>query len=244
MPRTIHPPEWPDKIMFAAMLQVMGGALGALFALLQLAGLKVDEEILRHVGIVDAGPALALSILTLAFGLYGIRHQASVWVWIAIGTGVASVGMLGLVPLLSFVAIGFLIRSRAEGEETKHDENILHASLWPDKALAASMLLFVGGGVSLVQAYVIANDAVLLPAILNDVPMALAIVSLIAGLWSLYASFEVYRLRRAWTGYVSVGLTFMSLSFALVGPALAIATLTLMRKASAENEFEEAVATA
>lgn len=241
MPRTVHPPEWPDKVIFAALLQVMGGILGASFALLQLAWLRVDEEILRHVGIVDAGPALILSISTSLLGIYGIRHQASVWVWMAVATGVLSVGMLGLVPLLSFVAVGFLLRSRAEGQETKHDETILRPSLWPDKALAASVLLFVGGGVSLVQAYVIASDALLLPTVLHDAPMALAVVGVSAGLWSLCASFEVYRLRRAWTGYVSVGLLFTSLASMLIGPALAIATHFLMRKASAEREFEEGV---
>lgn len=225
--------------MYAAMIQVMGGILGTIFALLQLAGLSIDEEVLRHVGIVGPIPALLLSLATLALGVYGIRHQASVWVWIAIVTGILSVGMLGLVPLLSLAAVGFLVRSRAEGEETRHDGTILHASLWPDKALAASMLLFVGGGVSLVQAYVIAQDAILLPTILRDVPIVLALLSAAAGIWSLYASFEVYRLRRAWTGYVSVGLTFMSVAFALIGPVFAIVTVVLLRRAAAEGEFQE-----
>lgn len=240
MPRTVHPPEWPDKVMYAAMLQVMGGILGAIFALLQLAGLRVDEEVLRHVGIVGPAPALVLSLATLVLGMYGIRHQAALWVWIAVATGILSVGMLGLVPLLSLVAMGFLLRSRAEGEETRHDLRTLHASLWPDKALAASMLLFVGAGVSLIQAYVVARDAILLPTLLRDVPIVLAFVSAAAALWSFYASFEVYRLRRAWTGYVSAGLTFLSLGFALIGPAIAIATIVLLRKAAAEAEFEEA----
>ena len=70
--------------------------------------------------------------------------------------------------------------------------------------------------------------------------MMLALVSAIAGLWSLYASFEVYRLRRAWTGYVSAGLSFMSLAVLLVGPAISIASILLLRKANAEDEFEDA----
>lgn len=237
MPRTVHPPEWPDKVMFAAMLQVMGGTLGAIFALLQLAGLKIDDGVLIHVGIVDAGPALVLSLATLALGLYGIRHQAALWVWLAIATGVLSVGMIGLVPILSFVAIGFLLRSRMEGEETKHDHRTVPASLWPDKALAASLLLFVGGLVALVQAFVVYADLVILPTMLRDLPMAVAFVSAIAGLWSVYASFEIYRLHRIWVGYVAAALELVSLAFLVVGPALAISAFVLLQKARGENEF-------
>lgn len=244
MPRTVHPPEWPDKVMFAAMLQVMGGILGAAFAALQIAGLRVDREVMVHVGITPPVPALLLSLATFGLGLYAIRHQASVWVWISIATGILSVGMLGLVPLLSLVAVAFLLRSRAEGEETKHDDRIVHPSLWPDKALAASLLLFVAGGVALVQAYVIWRDVILLPAILRETPLALAALSLVAGLWCLLASFEVYRVRRPWVGHVGAALSLVSLGFLLVGPALGVAIIFLLRKAAGEKEFDGAATAA
>lgn len=241
-PRTVHPPEWPDKVMFAAMLQVIGGALGALFALLQLAGLRIDEGLAIHLAIVGPAPALVLSLVTIGFGLYGIRHQASVWVWVAIGCGILSVGMLGVVPIMSLVALGFLLRSRAEGEETKHDARIVHPSRWPDKALAASLLLFAGALVSLAQAYMVFADMVLLPTMLRDLPMGVAAASLVAGAWSLYASFEIYRVRRAWVGYVAVALNVVSVAFLLLGPALAVATFVLLQKARGEDEFEGAAA--
>lgn len=242
MPRTVHPPEWPDKIMFAAMLLAIAGALGAIFATLRLAGLTIDKGIADTLEVTGAELSLVLSLATAALALHGIRHQAAVWAWLAAGTAVLSMGMLGLVPVLALVAAGFLVRSRMEGEETTHDERRLDASLWPDKALAASLLLFVGGAILLLQALVVDRNDLLLPEEVRGASDAVAAASLAAGVWSVYASFEVYRLRRPWTGHLAAGLNAATFAFLVLGPALALATFLLLRKARGEREFEEAAA--
>lgn len=242
MPRTVHPPEWPDKIMFAAMLLVIAGVLGAIFATLRIAGLTIDKGIADTLEVMGPEPGLVLSLATAALALHAIRHQAAVWAWLAVATAILSMGMLGLVPVLAFVAAGFLVRSRVEGEETIHDERRLHASLWPDKALAASLLLFVGGAILLLQALVVFRNDILLPEEVRGWSDAVAAASLAAGAWSLYASFEVYRLRRPWTGHVAAALNVATFAFAALGPALGIATFILLRKAGGEREFEEAAA--
>ena len=240
MSRTVHPPEWPDKIMFAAMLCIIAGALGAAFAFLRLVGLRIDSDVSDLLYIMPAAASLVLSLATMALGIHGVRHQAAIWVTLAIVSGVLSMGMLGLTPLLCLIAVWFLVRSHAEGEETDHDERILHASLWPDKALAASMLLFVGGIVSLFQAFLLFVDDFNMPRELDGILPFFAGGCFVAGIWSLYASFEVYRLRRAWTGYLAAALNVLTIAFFVAGPALALAAFVFLQKARGEDEFEGA----
>ena len=243
MPRTVHPAEWPDKVMFAAMLVVIAGALGSVFAVLRLAGLRIDRGLSDLLYITPPTLSLVLSGAMIVLGVFAIRHQAAIWVWLAIVAGILSMGMIGFVPLLSLVAIVFLVRSRLEGEETTLDERTVAPSVWADKALAASLLLFVGGLVSLFQAVLLFNDNMTAP-MLAETPQVLAGASLVAGAWCVYASFEVYRLRRAWTGYVGVALAIVTLGFLALGPALAVGAFVLLQRARAENEFDDAAPTA
>lgn len=243
MLRTVHPAEWPDKVMFAAMLVVIAGALGSVFALLRLTGLRIDRGLSDLLYITPPTLSLVLSGAMIVLGVSAIRHQAAVWVWLAIVAGILSMGMIGFVPLLSLAAIAFLVRSRMEGEETTLDARTVAPSVWADKALAASLLLFVGGLVSLFQALLLFNDNMTAP-VLATAPAMLATASLVAGAWCLYASFEVYRLRRAWTGYVGAALGAASLGFLALGPALAVGAFLLLQRARAESEFDGAPAAA
>lgn len=236
MTRTVHPAHWPDKVMFAAMLLVLAGLLGALFALLRLAGLTIGRDLSDMLYAMPPVASLLLSLLTVAVGLIGMRGQSIAPLWFAVGTGILSVGMLGLVPLLSLVATGFMVRSHLEGEEDARDTP-LHPSMWPDKALAASLLLFAAGAVALLQALLLFRDDLRVPDSLLVAQSVLGVVSLVAGLSCLYASFEVYRLRRAWAGYVGAFLAFASAGFVLIGPVLGVASFVLLQKARSEEEF-------
>lgn len=238
MPRTVHPPEWPDKIMFAALLVVIAGALGAIFALLRVAGLRIDDGLPGLFSLVPPMASLVLALGMVALGVHGIREQAALWVWLAVGAGVVSMEMLGLVPVLSLVAAGFLLRSRAEGEVTRRDAPNLHASLWPDKALSASLLLFVAGLVSLFQAALLFAGA-MTPPFFHDAPLVLATLALVAGAAGVVASFEAYRLRHARLGYAAAALNVLGIGFVLIAPALALGAMVFLRKAERENEFED-----
>ncbi len=238
-----HDPKWPDKVIFAAMLVTIAGVLGAVFAVVQLSGATIGRNVSTLRLVTPPSLALVLCLAMIGLGVYAIRHQAAIWVWIGIGSGVASMGMLGLVPFLCLVAISFLIMSRMEGEETVHDAHTMHASLWPDKALAASLLILVTASVAIFQAGLLFTSNFTAPY-LKTSPGIVMFLNLVAGAWGFYAAHQVFHLRRAWTGYVAAVLGVLGLGFWIVGPALAIAAIVLLGKARAENEFTDGGAAA
>ncbi len=238
-----HDPKWPDKVIFAAMLVVIAGALGATFAVLQLAGATIGAGVSSFLLITPPVVALPLCLAMIGLGVYAIRYQAAIWVRIAIGVGIASMGMLGVVPLLSLLAIVFLRMSRSEGEETVHDEHVMAASMWPDKALAASLLILVSAVVALFQAGLLFGANFTAP-IFKANPSILGLLDLAIGFWGLYAAHEVFHLRRAWAGYVAGGLAVLSLGFWVFGPILGVGAIMLLTQAEAEREFVDEEATA
>ena len=112
MPAEGHVPEWPDKAMFAALLLILGGALGILVeGLRQIATVKSGLPS----GILDLYPSqlsLAMSGFTLIFGILSLRAQAALWGYLGAATGLLSFAYSGLVPLLRLVALGMLLKIR------------------------------------------------------------------------------------------------------------------------------------
>ncbi len=232
-----HDPEWPDKAMFAALLLIVGGALGILVeGLRQIATVKSGLP----AGILDQYPSwlsLLMSAATLVFGILSLRAQAALWGYLGALTGLFSLAYAGLVPGLSLLAISMLIKSRMEGEETRDDGVTLHPSMWPDKAMAASLFLSVGAGVILVQGVSIALNSfqpILLPDSLSWLAASLDIVAAIA---MLVFAREIYLIRRPVLGTVGAVLGIVTLGLYALGPVLALIALFLLRLAHKENEF-------
>ncbi len=223
--------------MFAALLLILGGGIGLLVEVLRFMGGTVKDNMPD--GIADFYPqglSLIMTGLTLMFGIFTLRTHAAVWGYSGAATGLGSLAYSGLVPFLSLVAIGMLIKSRLEGEETRNDGVTLHPSEWPDKAMAASLFIVVGGAVVIVQGISIALDR-FDPILIQGMPWLAATLDIVAGLVLFGIAREVYNLRRPFLGTIAVALGVMTLGLYVLGPVLAIITFVLLRLAAKEGEF-------
>ncbi len=229
--------EWPDKAMYAALLLVLGGTLGALFALVQLSGATIGGDVPRVFRVYPAGFSLGLSVLTIALGIVSFRYQASLYAYVGVATALGSMGALGLVPLIALFSVANLVLSRMEGEETLHDGRILEAHHWPDKALAASLFLLVAGLAALLQGAAVAGGRFDHPVFLASTPAAGAAVDFVAGVSAVVASREVFLQRRAWAGWLGSGLAFLTFGFYVLAPALAMTASVFLALAGRESEF-------
>ncbi len=239
--------------MFASIMLILAGTMGTLFAaispVVSFGGCLASEA----PGAATAGecsaskiPAFlqdypwwlqgALSLATLSFGFISLRAQRKRFTYVGCVTGIASLGFVGLVPILSLIAAGFVLLAHREGEDMKGTTQRFRAHEWPDKALAASLFLLVAGVLAALQgALILANafGAVLLPS----AAWLEGSFDIAAGLWCGFAAWQVYHLRRSWTGYVAIGLACVSMGLYIMGPILAVTALVLLVKANREQEF-------
>lgn len=220
--------------MFASLLLMLGGLLGSIFALVQKSA-TLDKTIWEFLRSVPAEWALVASLGTAVLGVVALRTQRSVWAWLGCALALGSLAFLGLVPVLGLVAAVFLMISAAEGEETRAGGRRLHADQWPDKALAASLFLVVGGLLAILQGILLFAGK-LEPIVFAGTPTA-ALLSLAFGAAGLAGGADAYRVRRPWSIVVASILVVASLAFAVGGPLLGAAALVFVWLAGRENEF-------
>lgn len=232
----VHDSSWPDKAMFAAYLLILGGALGLGVEGLRFVGTVEDN---LPSGLLENYPhwlSTLLAGVTLTLGIACLRTQAAVFGYTGAVAGLFSLAYSGLVPFLSLLAVIMLIRSWREGEETRNDGIKLHASSWPDKAMAASLFMVVAAGTAAVQAFAIArgdSEPLWLPV---GAGLALDVV---VAVFLLFAARRVYHLRNPWLGETAAGAAALSMSLVVLGPALGIAILVFMLLARREDEFNK-----
>jgi hypothetical protein len=230
-----HDPAWPDKALFAAILLILAGAVGAAFQLARPL-IEVDQDRMPSI-FTDEIPyyTLALSGLVLLSGVLSLRYQAALPAYVGAVLGVASLGVFGLVPALSVLAVAMLVKSHLEGEETRLDGHELHPSQWPDKAMASSLLLVVVGGIAATQGLLIlAGDFD--PLVLGNSTVA-GVAGLAVGLLALVAARQVYHLRTPWLGWLAFAGGLATLGFYLLGPVLALVGMLMLGLAHREHEF-------
>lgn len=226
---------WPDKHLYASLLITIAAIIGGLFAVAAYTvPVTTSADIITNVagwnwpfGIVL--PAIALP---LAVGAYRARRPGMGF--LAAGIEVASVGALGVSSLLGLVAIGFLLKARAEGEHENPATRSLHPHHWPDKSLAAA-LVFAVAAVSL-----LVWGALLLTGWLDlrSIDLTLwGIGSVLAGLVAAVAAVLCYRQQQFVACVAAAIVVALSLGFVVVGPALAIGAGVLLARARSEGEF-------
>jgi hypothetical protein len=231
-------PEWPDKAVYSAMILTLAGALGIMFSLLRMLDAVGENESLPILYLWPPWIMLLLSVATTTLGGFGVRHHSALFVYSGAATGMASLAALGLVPVLCFAAIGFMIRAHIEGEDTSLATPTPPPEDWPDKAMAASMLLFVTGLLTLFQAGLTFADQVTLQPFGADMGRFVwGAWLVVAGVFCAWASWEIYHLRRPWSGAVGGVVGILALGLYIVGPLLAIVALVMMALAARENEF-------
>lgn len=236
MPAEGQDPTWPDKAMFAALLLILAGVAGLVFRAIY-PSLVIDEDDLPGIGDPDATWTTALCAATLLLGVWSLLRQAAWSAYLGSATAIASLGMYGLIPLYGLGALGAILLSRREGEETRDDDVHLPASLWPDKAMAASLFLVIIAGVAVAQAILILDDRYE-PVLLTNATVA-GVVGLAIGALCLVAARESYHVRRPWLVWTAFILSFGTVGFYLIGPLYAVAGMVLLALAHKEGEFDE-----
>jgi hypothetical protein len=224
---------WPDKRLYACTMLFVAGVAGALFEMAKWTfGVKLHLSFDPSANFSMGSATFLLSLGVVVAALLGLKLGRNAWGYAAVAMGVVSLGLVGIVPLLSLIAAGFLVASSIEGED---EAPPLDKTTWPDKALAASLLCFVSAlaslawGGALLGGYLEIQTATL--------TLALGALALVAGVVNLAAAWSLYRQRSPWLGVAAGALTLASLSFYAVGPILAIVELVLLRLAWSEDEF-------
>ncbi|HUR64376.1 MAG TPA: hypothetical protein VM241_07835 [Candidatus Thermoplasmatota archaeon] len=233
MPPSSHRPEWPDKAMFAALCLILGGGLGLLFEVGR-GLLFVNQDALYLFTSDIPFYTLACTAATLLLGIACLRTQAALYGYLGAAAALLSLALFGLVSFLGAAAVAFLVKAHLEGEETRNDGIRLSAEQWPDKALAAAMVLFVGGALTLAQAFAVLFNSYR-PVLVTGV--AATGLDAVAGLAALWAARETYHLRRPWAGAAAAVLLVAAAATYVLGPALGVAALVLLSLARREGEF-------
>lgn len=235
-----YDPAWPDKAMFCAILLILAGFVGATFELTRPL-MEVDQDRMP-VLFTDDIPyyTLTMCVLVVLFGFLSLRYQSALFAYLGAFFAILSVGMVGLVPILAFLAVAFMVKSHLEGEETRLDGVQLDASKWPDKAMATSLFIVVVASIALLQALLIFIDR-FDPLLLKPTPLA-GLFGLAVAAFGFWAARQVYRQRRPGAGWLALGLGLATFGFYLVGPLMAIAGMVLLALAHREDEFHERVA--
>lgn len=228
---------WPDKSLFGAVMLFITGLLGILFAGFQAA---IDVELTTKVPafLREYPPliTLVLSLLTFVFAGVSLRNRDTLWAIWGCATGIVAFGLLGVGTILSVVALVFLVLSRVEREDYKPETLRLTSDQWPDKSLAASLLVLMAGVVAVLWGTLLVADLVTLEL---GQTLILGEASVLAGLVCFVASLQLYFQRGVWLGILAALGAIGSIGFYVIGPLLGISVLVLLFLAHREREFEK-----
>ncbi len=234
-----HPPEWPDKVVYASLLLVIGGATGVVFyALLLFDIIAIGGAIPAFIASWPPWLGIPASLATAAFGVMAYRRQASTWVFGGAATGILSMSAIGLTPILSVFALIFLRLAYQEGEEMVDDERIVAADQLPDKAIIASLFMVAGGLAAWMQGIWILTGGYTAP-ILSSSPALWGIFSLVAGGLLFYGAKSSFNQQRLAICVTACLAACLSLGLYIIGPVMGILGLVFLWQAVSEKEFED-----
>lgn len=238
--KTLIKTLWPDKALYGAILLLITGVLGLSYAVAALSGLEITFG--RSVpGWITGFPAwatLLFSSLTALLALVSLTERRLAFAVAGTVSGFVSFGLAGLASLLSLAAGWMLWLAHREREDTNPATRALTASMWPDKTLAASLLMLVAGVVTLGWGAGIASGYVVFRGYLDS---AVVFGSLAAGAGAvcLAASYRLYWQRSPALAAVASVLAILGMALYVVGPLTGFAALVLVVLALREDEFEE-----
>jgi hypothetical protein len=226
---------WPDKLLYASVLLLLTGGLGALYGLLAAA-----LDLTYSAGVPDllrGYPPLAtvaLSAATAGLAYMALRRRSTKLAFAGGLTGVLAMGLLGLGPLLSLAALVVTLLAWGEREDRDPETLRLTADMWPDKSLAASLVLLLAALVNVLWALVLLPRAVVFEAV--D-PLLLGLASLLVAVLCLAAAAAVHYQRWPALGALAAAGSVLTLGLYLVGPVLGLTALALLLLARGEREF-------
>ncbi len=230
---------WPDKALYGATLLSITALLGIIHgAALSLLDITVSEEGSLPGFLTNYPPELVL-LFSLTAGVLGwlaLSRQDTRLALAGCVAGILSFSLLGLGSALSVIALVFVFLSRREGEDASEETAELTTEMWPDKALAASVVVLVAGVVTIGWGYALAQGAVQFEGYTDD-PVAFGWIAMGLGLLALLSALLLYRQRSPLLAALGcLGIVF-ALGLYVLGPILALAGLVLIWQAWREDEF-------
>ncbi|MGQ0537066.1 MAG: hypothetical protein ACT4PT_13465 [Methanobacteriota archaeon] len=226
---------WPDKLLYGSIMLFVTSLIGALYGLILMTiGIELSPTIPTIFRDFPAAATFLLSTGAAVLAYMSLAQRKTRWGLVGGVAGVLSLGLLGLTSILSLIAIGFLVQSRLEGEEEELLTQHLTAEMWPDKSLAASMLLLITGVFGIAWGAAIAAGELEFNVL--D-PYVFGYASIAIGLYCFFAAYLLYHQKGRTAGYLAGIGGVLTFALYIVGPLLSIAAIVLTWKASQENEF-------
>ncbi len=229
---------WPDKALYASVLLFITGFVGVLAALVNGFGdLSYSSKAPGLVSSYPWGLTLVASVITALCAFMALAKKSTTWTLWGIAAGVVSFGFLGLTAMLALVALWFVYLSRIEREDVTPETRVLTADMWPDKTLAASLLLLIGSVSTIVWGIAISADLVSFRGYL--LPWwAFGPLATLVGLLGLRGARELYFQRGPEFGAgCAVAIAFM-VGLWVIGPVVGVGTMVLIQLARREFEFD------
>jgi hypothetical protein len=226
---------WPDKALYGSVMLFITGIIGIAYGMFTLAiDVQYADDVPHWISAYPRWITILLSAATIILSYVSLMERHTKWAFLGGLTGLGAFGMLGVGSLLSVIAILYALKSRAEGEDTNPETLRLTSDRWPDKSLAASLIMLMTGVVTL------AWGAALYSGWLRtemDHQSLFGLCGIVVGLMCFYACIELYFQRAIWVGVVAGIGGLMTFGFYVVGPMLSGASLVLLLFAWKEREF-------
>lgn len=227
---------WPDKLLYGSVMMLVTGFVGVLHAGLVLAfDIKYSDDVPALLRGWPAGVTLALSSIAAVSGIVAIKRLSILWGAIGAVAGFLSFALFGLASLFALVAAAFLFIAHREEEHRDTDTRELSAEEWPDKSLAASLLLLMAGVVTLAWGAGVLSGAVNFG---GELAMVLGALEILAALVAFAAAYLLYHQRSPVVGWVAGVAVVLAAGAYVLGPLLALGALVSLGLAHRELEFD------
>ncbi len=225
---------WPDKTLYGSIMLLVSASVGFIYAgFVTVFDIAYSKNVPKLLVATPSEWTLLLSGVAAALAYVSFRKLSPGWGMIGGVAGILSMGMLGLGALFSLIALAFLVKARLEGEDTALETRDLGPEDWPDKSLAASLLLLMTAVVSGLWGYGLVAGSISM----GTFGRGFGIVGLLATPFCLSAAYTLYHQRASWLGFVAAVFGIVSFGAYVLGPLFSIAALILLVQARGEGEF-------
>lgn len=233
---------WPDKALYGAVVLFITGVSGVAYSVFSAA---VDVSYSEKVpGFVQTYPrefTVLFSLAAIYFAYRSLSSRSLTPAFLGVVSGILAMGLAGLGPILAVVSLFYTLLAKREREDSNPETLKLTADRWPDKSLAASLLLTMSGLVTLAWGAGVFSNIVRTEI---DNQQLFGLCAILVGLISLFASIELYFQRAFWVGVTAGVGGMLTFGFYVVGPMLSGAALVLVLFAWREREFQAPVSDA
>ncbi|HLE47381.1 MAG TPA: hypothetical protein VI818_03715, partial [Candidatus Thermoplasmatota archaeon] len=217
---------WPDKAMYGAIMLFITGVVGLGYGFINLTfDVEYSTKIPALIRNYPDGLTMFLSAVTVACSYLSLRFRDTKWAVYGCIAGILAIGLVAVGSALSVIALIFIVLSRLEKEDRTPETLRLTTDMWPDKSLAASLLMLITGITTLAWSAALLTGTVVMSIAKINV---FGFTGLLVGLMCLFAALELYFQRGLWVGAIAAIGGMCTLAFYMVGPLLSGATLVLI----------------